>query len=232
MIRSYSKRCDRDIPMKTSISSSLALLTLAALAALSGCGSPSKLAEPAAAPPVPTRSPVAVTPAAAAPAAQPSATPQSRIATVDLARPPAAGGETAAPLPRAAAGTSAPPALPAQPALPALQVAPGERVVYFDFDSYVIKDEFKGLIDGHAKALSASAGKHIVVEGHTDERGGREYNLALGQKRAEAVLHSLTLLGVADKQLEAVSFGEERPVDPGHDEAAWARNRRAELKDR
>ena len=72
----------------------------------------------------------------------------------------------------------------------------------------------------------------MVVEGHTDERGGREYNLALGQKRAEAVVRSLTLLGVGDQQLEAVSFGEERPAAQGSDEAAWARNRRAELKDR
>jgi peptidoglycan-associated lipoprotein len=70
------------------------------------------------------------------------------------------------------------------------------------------------------------------VEGHTDERGGREYNLALGQKRAEAVARSLTLLGAADAQLEAVSFGEERPAVQGSDEAAWAKNRRAELKDR
>jgi peptidoglycan-associated lipoprotein len=72
----------------------------------------------------------------------------------------------------------------------------------------------------------------MVVEGHTDERGGREYNLALGQKRAEAVVRSLTLLGVGGQQLEAVSFGEERPAVQGSDEAAWARNRRAELKDR
>jgi peptidoglycan-associated lipoprotein len=72
----------------------------------------------------------------------------------------------------------------------------------------------------------------MVIEGHADERGSREYNLALGQKRAEAVLRSLALLGVQDAQMEAVSFGEERPSDAGHDEAAWAKNRRAELKDR
>ena len=72
----------------------------------------------------------------------------------------------------------------------------------------------------------------MVIEGHTDERGGREYNLALGQKRAEAVAKSLVLLGVTDSQLEAVSFGKERPAVEGHDETAWAKNRRAELKDR
>jgi peptidoglycan-associated lipoprotein len=106
------------------------------------------------------------------------------------------------------------------------------RVVYFDFDSFVVKDEFRPVVEGNAKALSVDRKKRVVVEGHTDERGGREYNLALGQKRAEAVLKSLTLLGVQDGQLEAVSYGEERPAAAGSDESAWAQNRRAELKDR
>jgi len=88
------------------------------------------------------------------------------------------------------------------------------------------------LLDNFARALSANKGKKMVVEGHTDERGGREYNLALGQKRAAAVVKTLTLLGVGDSQLEAVSFGEERPAAQGSDESAWAKNRRAELKDR
>ncbi|HEY2976998.1 MAG TPA: peptidoglycan-associated lipoprotein Pal [Burkholderiaceae bacterium] len=106
------------------------------------------------------------------------------------------------------------------------------RVVYFDYDSYVLKDEFRPLIEGYARVLSSNKTKKMVVEGHTDERGGREYNLALGQRRAEAVVKSLVLLGALDAQLEAVSFGKERPVNDGHDEAAWAKNRRAELKDR
>lgn len=106
------------------------------------------------------------------------------------------------------------------------------RVVYFDFDSFVVKDEYRSVVEGHAKALSANRQRQVQIEGHTDERGGREYNLALGQKRAEAVQRALVLLGVGDKQLEAVSYGEERPADPGRDEAAWAKNRRAELKDR
>ena len=106
------------------------------------------------------------------------------------------------------------------------------RVVYFDFDSYVLRDEYKPLIESHARMLSAVKTKKMVIEGHTDERGGREYNLALGQKRAEAVAKSLTLLGASDGQIEAVSFGKERPASDGHDEAAWAKNRRAELKDR
>lgn len=103
------------------------------------------------------------------------------------------------------------------------------RIVYFDFDSYTIKPEFQSLIDSHARFLKANPGRSISIEGHTDERGGREYNLALGQKRSEAVRRALTLLGVADGQVEAVSFGEEKPAAPGSDEDAWAQNRRAEI---
>ena len=106
------------------------------------------------------------------------------------------------------------------------------RVVYFDFDSFVVKDEYRGVVEGHARRLGADRKRRMVVEGHTDERGGREYNLALGQKRADAVVKSLVLLGAQDGQLEAVSFGEERPAAQGTDEAAWTKNRRAELKDR
>jgi peptidoglycan-associated lipoprotein len=106
------------------------------------------------------------------------------------------------------------------------------RVIYFDYDSNVVKEEFRGAIDGHAKRLSAAKGKKVIVEGHTDERGGREYNLALGQRRAEAVQKSLTLLGVSADQIEAVSFGEERPSAQGSAEEAWSKNRRAEIKDR
>jgi len=106
------------------------------------------------------------------------------------------------------------------------------RIVYFDFDSFVVKEDFRSLIESHARVLATNKGKRMVVEGHTDDRGGREYNLALGQKRAEAVAKSLALLGAADSQLEAVSFGKERPAVEGNDESAWAKNRRAELKDR
>lgn len=106
------------------------------------------------------------------------------------------------------------------------------RVIYFDFDSFVVKSEFAGAIDGYAKRLNAAKTKKVIIEGHTDERGGREYNLALGQKRAEAVQKSLTLLGVSGEQIEAVSFGEERAAAQGSGEAVWAQNRRAEIKDR
>ena len=103
------------------------------------------------------------------------------------------------------------------------------RLIYFDYDSYVIKPEFQSLIEAHARFMKANNDRRIAIEGHTDERGGREYNLALGQRRAEAVRRALVLLGVADNRLEAVSFGKEKPVDPGNDEAAYAKNRRAEL---
>jgi len=101
--------------------------------------------------------------------------------------------------------------------------------VFFDFDSYVVKDEFRSTVEANAKVLSADAKKKVTIEGHTDERGGREYNLALGQKRAEAVAKSLALLGATNAQMEAVSFGKERPAVQGSDEAAYAKNRRAEL---
>ena len=106
------------------------------------------------------------------------------------------------------------------------------RIVYFDFDSYVVREDGRPVVEAHARLLNANRARKMTVEGHTDERGGREYNLALGQKRAEAVVRSLTLLGAKDDQVEAVSFGKERPAAEGHDEAAWAKNRRAELKDR
>ena len=106
------------------------------------------------------------------------------------------------------------------------------HIVYFDYDSFVLKDEFKPLVDAHAKTLVSSRAKRIVIEGHTDERGGREYNLALGQKRAEAVLRNLVLLGALDNQIESVSFGQERPAVTGTDEVSWAKNRRAELRDK
>ncbi len=107
-----------------------------------------------------------------------------------------------------------------------------DRVVYFDYDSFVVKDEYRAVIENNAKGLSGDRAKKLSVEGHTDERGGSEYNLALGQKRAEAVVKSLTLLGANASQVEAVSFGKERPAVQGSDEAAYAKNRRAELNPR
>jgi len=185
-------------------STTLGLGVLAA-ALLAACGTEPPLKDKA---PVENRKPTAAGSggAATAPATAAAPTPQTRVATVDLAAQNAAAAARA--------------------------TAPAQRVVYFDFDSFLIKDEFKPVIEGHAKALASIRTKKMAVEGHTDERGGSEYNLALGQKRAEAVAKSLELLGVGDSQVEAVSFGKERPADTGHDETAWAKNRRAELKDR
>ena len=104
------------------------------------------------------------------------------------------------------------------------------RLVYFDYDSFNLKPESQSVIEAHAKLLRANAQRKVSLEGHTDERGGREYNLALGQKRAEAVVQQMKVLGVGDSQLEAVSYGKERPAVDGHDESAWAKNRRVELR--
>lgn len=104
-----------------------------------------------------------------------------------------------------------------------------KRSVYFDYDSYVVKDEFKSLIEAHAKYLVGKKDRKILIQGNTDERGGREYNLALGQKRAEAVRKALSLLGVPEAQMEAVSLGKEKPKATGSDEASWAENRRSDI---
>jgi peptidoglycan-associated lipoprotein len=106
------------------------------------------------------------------------------------------------------------------------------RTVYFDYDSFVIKPEFQSLIEANARPLLSDRKRRLVIEGHTDERGGREYNLALGQKRAEAVRQALSLLGVQEVQVEAVSFGKEKPAALGTDEASLSKNRRAELSPR
>lgn len=200
---------------KTTSTTSRTLLVPAGLAALvaliAGCES-TKLAEPARMAPVESRQPAA-NGAGQGAGGTAGATPQSQVATVDLANRPGGPGS-------GVAGAAASMALPSQ------------KIVYFDFDSFVIKDDFKPVIEGYGRVLSTQHGKKLVVEGHTDERGGREYNLALGQKRAEAVARSLKLLGATEGQVEAVSFGEERPAAQGADESAWAQNRRAELKDR
>ena len=103
------------------------------------------------------------------------------------------------------------------------------RVVYFDYDSFAIRSEFQSVIDAHARYIKSDKNRKVAIEGHTDERGGREYNIALGQKRAEAVRRALTLLGVAESQIEAVSFGKEKPAAVGSTEAALEKNRRAEI---
>ncbi len=109
----------------------------------------------------------------------------------------------------------------------AMQAA--NRLVYFDYDSFVIRSEFQSLLESQARFIKASKARKVAIEGHTDERGGREYNLALGQKRAEAVRRALSLQGVDESQMEAVSFGKEKPAVLGSTEAAMEKNRRAEI---
>jgi len=105
-----------------------------------------------------------------------------------------------------------------------------KRSVYFDFDSNSVKDEYRGLIQAQSRYLADNRDRKVRIEGNCDERGSREYNLALGQRRAEAVKKVMTVLGVADGRIETISYGEEKPVAMGHDEAAWAQNRRADIK--
>ncbi len=104
-----------------------------------------------------------------------------------------------------------------------------KKSIYFDYDSYVVKDEFRPVVEANSKFLNTNRGRKVIVQGNTDERGGSEYNLALGQKRAEAVRKQLALVGVPEAQIEAVSLGKEKPRATGHDEAAWAENRRADF---
>lgn len=133
-----------------------------------------------------------------------------------------AGGQSGAVDPRGVSGVSVNGADAAQPnAL--------SRVIYFDYDSFEVKAESAATLEANARYLNANRTRRVNLEGHTDERGGREYNLALGQKRAEAVRRALSLLGVPETQMEAVSFGEEKPAQTGFDEAAFSKNRRVEL---
>ena len=104
-----------------------------------------------------------------------------------------------------------------------------KRSVYFDFDSNAVRDEYRDLVTRHSRYMSEKRDASIRIEGNCDERGSREYNLALGQRRAEAVKKVMTVLGVSDGRIETTSYGEEKPVAMGHDEASWAQNRRADI---
>ena len=104
-----------------------------------------------------------------------------------------------------------------------------KRSVYFDYDSFVVKDEYRSLVEAHARYLQQNRNARATVQGNTDERGSREYNIALGQKRADSVKRMMTLLGASESQIETVSFGKEKPKNAGHDESAWAENRRDDI---
>ena len=127
----------------------------------------------------------------------------------------------------------APQAIPApqQVLRPAATAAaePSKRSVYYEFDHYDVKDEYRALVEAHARYLREHPRTQVAVQGNADERGSREYNLALGQRRSEGVKKILTLLGVAERQIEATSFGEEKPRGVAHDEGSWAENRRSDI---
>jgi peptidoglycan-associated lipoprotein len=118
---------------------------------------------------------------------------------------------------------------PAEAEAPLVDPLLAKRDIYFDYDSFTIRDEFRPVVEAHARNLIANPDQKVVLQGNTDERGSREYNLALGQKRAEAVRRALVILGVSETQLEAVSFGEERPRSIAQTEEAYAENRRTDI---
>lgn len=104
-----------------------------------------------------------------------------------------------------------------------------QRSVYFDFNSYTVSEQYRSLVETHGKYLASKPQQRVVIEGNTDARGGSEYNLALGQRRAEAVRRMLTLIGVSDTQVETISFGKEKPKALGDSDADYAENRRADF---
>ena len=140
-----------------------------------------------------------------------------------------AASSTSARSAAAAAAASPSAAAAAASSSSAAALAMRERIVYFDFDSFVIRAEARPIIEAHGRRLRADDKLRVALEGHTDDRGGREYNLGLGQKRADAVRKALSLMGVTDGQMEAVSFGKEKPAVPGNTEAAMQENRRVEI---
>ena len=138
------------------------------------------------------------------------------------------------PVPSTTASSGASTTQRAQPTQPVTGSIDGaalaKRSIYFDFDSNAVKDEYRTLVTAHTRNMADKRDLRMRIEGNCDERGSREYNLALGQRRAEAVKKLITVLGVSDGRIETTSYGEEKPVAMGHDESAWAQNRRADIK--
>ncbi len=178
---------------------SVTILTIAVAACSSAPKAPEAAPAPAPAPVVAAPAP-APAPAPAATPAAPQATAESKVTAVTLA-----------------------------PHLDPANALNKDRSVFFDFDQFVIRDQDRRVVELHGKYLASKNTLKVVVEGNADERGSREYNLALGNKRAQAVVQSMKLLGAKDNQMEAISYGEERPKATGHDEAAWGQNRRADI---
>lgn len=162
-----------------------------------------------------------------------AATGQGTTGMVETHALPASGMGEQSGMGEASPSRPVPPVVGVSPEKAAMLVDPNnllsKRVIYFDFDSDAIREEFRPLIERHAAFLRENDGARIILQGHTDERGSRDYNLALGQRRSESVKQALTLMGVGQMQVETVSLGEEKPIQEGHDESAWQLNRRAEI---
>lgn len=155
------------------------------------------------------------------------ATVEDRTGSGTAATTPSAGAESTGVSGAGVAGS----ALPGDASDPRKDPASplSKRSVHFDFDSYVVKDEYRPMLEAHAGYLAAKRDARVILQGNADERGSREYNLALGQKRAEAVRKALAVLGVSDAQMEAISFGEEKPRNEADTEEAYAENRRTDV---
>jgi peptidoglycan-associated lipoprotein len=138
-------------------------------------------------------------------------------------QPPTDGGNT-----NIGAGTGGPTGPVTMTNPDSTNVPSFNKSVFFDYNSFVVKDDQRGVVTQNASYIKAN-NRHVIIQGNTDERGGSEFNLALGQKRAEAVRKQMSLLGVPDSSMEAVSFGKEKPLATGHDEASWAQNRRVDI---
>jgi peptidoglycan-associated lipoprotein len=104
-----------------------------------------------------------------------------------------------------------------------------KRSIYYDLDKFDVRDEFRGLVEAHAKYLRENPAARVLIQGNTDERGSREYNVSLGQRRSDGVKRMLVLLGAREDQIESVSLGEEKPQSDGHSEDAWSKNRRSDI---
>ena len=177
-----------------------AALAVAIALALAGCTTVPE--EDRAAPSVESRD----IPSGAAPSAQASAAPRAGVP----------GAMTRTPSPSPTTGKAA-------------GGLPGQRAVYFDYDQFDVKPEYRPLIEAHARYLREHGEAKTLIQGHADERGSREYNVALGQRRAESVKKMLTLLGASEKQIEAVSLGEEKPACAQSSETCWSQNRRGQF---
>lgn len=149
------------------------------------------------------------------------------VAPTPAPAPVAVQAPTPAPAPKPAESTVA--KVVVAPHLDANNLISKERSVYFGYDDFTIQSQYSALVERQGKYLAGNAGLSIKIEGNADERGSSEYNLALGQKRAEAVARALKVYGVKDTQMEAVSWGKEKPKNTAHTEAAWAENRRADV---